>query len=117
MPPEIFARGLKKFVVDANIETYRDLFETTDVKDATDPYFRSTLEFWNRLAPDDRDVLASIIRQTIIDSVSTVLAILDGHVELDSSDVEEIRVSSGTDELAGELQDAFLELCEEDDEL
>jgi hypothetical protein len=109
MKPDIFTAQIKKSIIEENTDIYRDLFNNT--KSATDPYWIRALALYNALDENQRNVFIEVVRQTAIDSVSNVFAVVDGVTQLEGQDGD-IRFSCGDDELTGELQDRFLEQFE-----
>lgn len=101
-----FTAKIKSAVIEENTAIYHDLFENT--KTATDPYWIRALALYNALDATQRDVFMEVVRQTAIDSVSNVFAVVDGVTQLEGQDGE-IRFRCGDDELNGDLQDRFLE--------
>ena len=97
-------------VVEENVGIYRDLFENTEK--ATDPYWERALALYKSLDASQRDVFFEVVRQTAIDTVSNVFALIDGVMRLDGQD-DDCHFSCGADQLSGELQDHFLEHCAE----
>lgn len=109
MKADVFTAQIKKAIIEENTGIYRDLFDNT--KSATDPYWVRALELYNALDENQRNVFIEVVRQTAIDSVSNIFAVVDGVTQLDGQDGD-IRFSCGDDELTGELQDRFLEQFE-----
>ena len=109
MKADVFTAQIKKAIIEENTGIYRDLFDNT--KSAIDPYWVRALELYNALDENQRNVFIEVVRQTAIDSVSNVFAVVDGVTQLDGQDGD-IRFSCGDDELTGELQDRFLEQFE-----
>lgn len=110
MDAEQFALQIKKHVIDANVVLYREMYES--VENSTDPYGRRVLEFYRQLNASQKEVLFELIRQTAIDTVSSVFGIIDGSCSIDVPDAD-LTLSDGSDQLSGELQDAFLVLFED----
>lgn len=110
MKPEEFVAGLRQTIVEENAEIYRDLFETTEA--ATDPYWTRALAFYAALDNDQKCVFCEILRQVAIDSVSNLLAVLDGATVLDGQD-QQFLLQSGSDQISGELQNLFLQQFDE----
>ena len=113
MKPEAFASKLRESVVQQNMAIYRDLFATTSINSLSDLYWKRALALHASLTPEQRSVLFEIMRQTMVDTVSNVFAILDGISSLDGSK-EDFILASKTDpqKINGNLQDLFLEIEE-----
>ena len=110
MNAEKFTAQIKASVVEENVRIYRDLFENTE--NATDPYWQRALGLYRSLDNSQKDVFFEVIRQTAIDTVSNVFAVIDGVTQLDGQDGD-CSLTCGSDQLSGALQDHFLEHCEE----
>jgi hypothetical protein len=79
-----------------------------------DSYALKIRDLYARLSEPDRGVLLNMIRQTIVDSASTILAVLDGVSFLPGQKQDFVlRMGEDPDPLNGELQDLFL-AAEED---
>jgi hypothetical protein len=109
MNADEFVAQVKAAIVEENTRIYSDLFENT--KTATDPYWARALALYNALDTSQRSVFMEVVRQTAIDTVSNVFALIDGTVRLHGQDGD-VRFACGGEELSGELQDRFLEQCE-----
>jgi hypothetical protein len=96
-------------VIDENVSIYRDLYENTE--NATDPYWQRALDLYKSLDIRQKEVFFEVIRQTAIDTVSNVFAVVDGVAKLNGQDGD-CSLTCGTDSISGELQDHFLEHCD-----
>lgn len=105
-----FTAQVKRSIVEENVGIYRDLFENTE--NASDPYWQRALALYKSLDAEQREVFFEVVRQTTIDSVSNVFAVVDGVTQLEGQDGE-CEMSCGGDKLNGELQDHFLEHFED----
>jgi hypothetical protein len=115
MKPQDFASQLREAVVQQNSAIYKDLFASTPIKSASDPYWKRALALHAALTPEQRAVLFEIMRQTMVDTVSNVFAILDGVSSLDGSKEDFVLTSkTGPQKINGSLQDLFLEIEERD---
>jgi len=109
-----FVLGIRKAVVEGNLQTYRELFAGTRHEEASDPYWMTALQFFGELDDANREAFFKIIRQVIVDTVSSLFAVFDGVSELPAQNgTFEVRI--GDENLAGNLQDLFL-AAEEDGE-
>lgn len=109
MNADNFTAQIKRSIIEENTGIYRDLFENTE--SASDPYWTRALSLYNALDATQRSVFMEVVRQTAIDTVSNVFAIVDGITQLEGQDGD-IRFRCGEDELSGELQDRFLQQFE-----
>ncbi|WP_238457939.1 hypothetical protein [Alkalihalobacterium alkalinitrilicum] len=75
---EEFVKSLYKSIVKENMELSKKLFETTTVNKITDDYWRETFEFYNSLDKEHKEILFKIIEQTMIDTISNMLGVIDG---------------------------------------
>jgi hypothetical protein len=113
MSPHEFVGGLRESIIEENLRLYHDLLENTDVSSATDKYWISVLKLYGQLNLEQQDVLLQIVRQVIVDTLSNVLAILDGKVPVQGKFLEmELHLSSKGPKVTGNLQDMFLEIEE-----
>ncbi|GFM66095.1 hypothetical protein Q1J52_04015 [Pseudomonas lijiangensis] len=109
MNPKDFIIGIKASVVEDNIDLYKDLLSSTSIKDATDDYWKQSLTFFNSLTAEQQQALFAIIKQTIIDTTSNILGIIDGVSMLDGA-TDDFSLTYGKDKapLSGDLQSLFL---------
>jgi putative transposase len=108
-----FARKLRDELVNKDLKRYEELFQSTAMTTVSDPYWRQALSFYSSLGEAQRDTLFQIIRQTSIDTVSSVLGVLDGVIRLEGqSEGFKLTTESSSELLNQGLQDAFLELEE-----
>ncbi len=110
-----FIAGIRKEVIDSNLETYKELFGQTSPEAATDPLWQTALRFFRALDETQREALFRIIRQLMVDTVSNVLAILDGVSWLEGQEGDFELLLAG-ENIAGSLQDQFLAAEEEEAE-
>lgn len=105
---------LRELLLQRNMQHYRRLFAEPLMHPKPDSYCLAIRDLYARLSPQDRDVLFSILRQTIIDTTSTIFSVLDG-VSCVPGYTEDFSLRYGTspDNLIGDLQDLFLAAEEE----
>ena len=101
-----FTAQIKTCIVDENVEMYRELFACTE--NPSDPYWQRALALYASLTAEQREIFFEIVRQTSIDTISNVFAVVDGVVRLDGQDGDCVMIC-GEDQLSGELHDHFLE--------
>lgn len=109
---EVFVKSLYELIVKENLESYKDLYETTVVDSKTDPYYKETLNLYQSISEEKRVILMNIIEQTMVDTISSMLGIIDGSILLDDDSIEPKLFLNSIDTV-GELQDQFLEFVEE----
>lgn len=109
---ETFVKSLYESIVEENLEIYREMYETTIIDSKTDEYWKKVIEFYNNLEDEKKDVLMKIVEQTMIDTISNMLGVIDGSSTLTGCSLEPRLLLDSVD-TEGELQDAFLEFIEE----
>ena len=114
MTPKEFVEAIRKEILDANLDIYRNLFEKTKMESATDAYWKEALSFYECLDGKAKESFYKIIRQVMSDSISNMFAVLDG-VSFLSGQEEDFDLSYQGQLLNGDLHDTFLELEEEVD--
>ncbi len=112
---ERFAKSLYESIVKENLELYKDMYQNIKIDSHTDEKGKGTINFYNDLTDEQRVMLFEIIEQTMIDTVSTVLGIIDGHVTQANDSIEPKLLLNSMD-TEGELQDSFLVYVEELDD-
>jgi hypothetical protein len=112
---ETFIKSIYKTVVEENKEIYKQLLDNTAIDEKTDEYWKKSLNLYNNLSQENRDVLINIIEQTMIDTISNMLGIIDGSSTLNGCNVEPNLFLDDND-IEGELQDLFLAYVEESKE-
>ncbi|MFV5375865.1 transposase [Acinetobacter calcoaceticus] len=108
-----FVKELINTVSDEYIDTYQQIYSSTsiDSKIKKDPYWFDALTFYQSLSQKDKETLFKIIKQTTIDTTSTILGIIDGPVSLDQISGEFMLTYTENEKtviLSGDLQDEFL---------
>lgn len=109
---DIFVKSLYESIVKENFQLYKDLYETTYVTSKTDDYWKKTIGFYDSLADGNKDTLMKIIEQTMIDTISNMLGVIDGSSTLKDCFLEPKLLLDSID-TEGKLQDSFLEFIEE----
>jgi hypothetical protein len=111
---DIFVKSLYESIVKENLNLYKDLIETTNVTPKTDDYLKEAISFYDSLSYENKNTLMRIIEQTMIDTISNMLGVIDGSSTLKDCSLEPKLMLSSID-TEGELQDSFLEFIEEID--
>lgn len=109
---EKFAKSLYESIVKENLDLYKEDFEDTEIDSYTEEYWIKALEFYSSLTDTHKDILMKIIEQTMVDTISNVLGIIDGHVT-QADDSIEPKLYLNSKDTDGELQDSFLEYVED----
>lgn len=113
MEAENFVNKIRQSVIDENTSIYKDLFETTAINQANDPYWQEALKLFGQLDDVQKETLFKIMRQVSVDTVSNIFAILDGVSSLENQDGEfTLSLDGDSQKLNGDLQDIFLSLEE-----
>ena len=108
-----FIKSLYDSIVEENIQLYQEEFSNTvDSNEVLDEYWSKVLNFYEDLSEERKEILMSIIKQTIIDTISNVLGIIDGSSTLNDCDLEPKLLLDNKD-TENELQDTFLAYIEE----
>lgn len=110
---EAFVKSLHEVIVKENLESYKDLYETAVVDAKTVSYYKEALNLYNSLSSKKKETLMKIIEQTMVDTISSMLGIIDGSIPVDDDDSFEPRLLLNSIDTEGELQDLFLEFVEE----
>lgn len=114
MYPEEFIEKLKENVLNDNLMLHKEIYESTviDEKVKKDPYYGDALTFYRSLSTKQREIIFKIIQQTIIDTTSTILGIIDGPVSLEGVNGGFTLTYKAPNEvetlLSGDLQTDFL---------
>lgn len=115
MSPEDFVRNLYLSAVTENLCLYRQMYEQSDENQGTNPQWKACLALYRQLTQENQATLFQIIKQIQVDTVSTVLGIIDGVVTVEE-EVELELVDKGYNEIiSGDLQDLFLAFNEDND--
>lgn len=70
------------------------------------------ITFYNGLTEESKDTLTKMIEQTMIDTISNMLGVIDGSSTLEYCSIEPKSLLNSID-TEGELQDSFLQFIEE----
>ncbi len=111
---EVFVKSFYESIVKENLQLYKDMYETTTVTSKTDDYWSKTIGFYVSLTDENKEILMEIIEQTIVDTISNMLGVIDGNSTLKDYSSEPKLLLDSIDS-GGELQDLFLEFIEERD--
>ena len=108
-----FIEKLHNLVARENLGIYKDLFVNTDIRGVTDPYWKESLKLFKNLTDEEKLIFFKVIKQIGIDTVSNILALLDGVTSLEGQDDEfNLSFMKTNVNLNGDLQDLFLEFDE-----
>jgi len=113
MTSEELVKKIRSSVLDENQAIYKDIFQSTNINDASAPYWQGALGLFEKLDDGEREILFSIVRQTTVDTISNMLGVLDGVTTLEGFDGDFVlSLESEEEQLNGDLQDIFLEIEE-----
>ncbi len=115
MKPEKFVSNIRQSILADNLIIYRELFNETEIDQATDKYWKEALQLYKKLDKDDQEILFKIMRQVTADTISNLFGVLDGVSWLEDQE-DDFKLSIDNDKqekLNGDLQDIFLEAEEE----
>lgn len=109
---ENFVKSIYKTLIEDGKDMYKDLYENTKVSEMTVDYWKNALELYHSFDDKQKDVFLNVVKQIMIDTISSVFGVLDGSSTLSGEDFEfEVKINGiSTEE---ELQDTFLEFVEE----
>ena len=111
----MFVESIYKSIVVENRSLYKNLYENTYADKSNDEYWKKSLKLYNGLSEENKEIFIKILQQTMIDTISNVLGIIDGSSTLNGCDAE-IKLYLNDADTEGELQDLFLEYVEENEE-
>jgi hypothetical protein len=106
-----FVAGVRKEVLEVNLQIYRRMFAGSDAGKATDVYGKEALRFYASLDDAGRETLFKILRQVMVDTISNLFGVLDGVTKLPQVSGK-VAIELSGQRLDGTLQDQFLEMEE-----
>lgn len=107
MTPEYFIEQIANRVIVNNLKTYEKLLKNTDIDKATDINWKTVLNIYNSIDDIEKTKFEGFIRQVMVDTLSSVFAVLDGVTWL-KNQTDDFNLSHSGTKLNGELQDIFL---------
>jgi hypothetical protein len=110
MTDEEMVSGLKKRIIDSNLETYITMFNAGKILPESEPDWIEQVKFFNGLGEEEKRIFFSVIRQTQIDTLAGALAFLDGSywVKGQDEDLKLVCLDNPEEKLNGDLTDIFL---------
>lgn len=108
MTPNEFVPRLRMAVVEENTGIYRQLFTSTSVENASDPYWKRALTLFNGLSTEQQEVFFEVVRQVAVDTTSNILGVIDGVNALEGVDEQFVLTCESGPKLSGDLQSLFL---------
>lgn len=107
-----FVRCIYKTLVEDGENIYKELYENTEITEGTTEYWRNLLNLYGSFDYKQKEVFMSVIKQTIIDTISGVFGVLDGASTLSGGEFDfEVKINGMCTE--EELQDTFLGYIED----
>lgn len=108
-----FAESLSSDLIQELCDDYISLLEEYPIENATDKYWIEILGLYRKESDHVRALLLKIMRRTMIDTVSTVLGVIDGESNLGNKSYNFIILDKKSGEkVNGELQEMFLQNIE-----
>lgn len=111
---EEFVKNIFETIVKDGILSYKELYDSVEISDKTIDYWKNSLHLYRSLDEKEKELFIQIIKQTIIDTISTVFGVFDGSCSLNSGEYI-IHVNINGEDTENELQDCFLEYVENND--
>lgn len=109
-----FVHALRAQVIDERHRQFGDSMANLELAKVRDPQARLAIEWFRTLAPEHRKIFLSYVRQSSVDAVASVLAIIDGVRYLPPFN-KGFALSTGDGiKFDGDLSEQFL-IAEEDD--
>ena len=108
MTPRDFAVGLMHSVVDEGVRAYEDMFNEAYPEKSSDPYGKQALTLFHSLTQEQKFIFFKIVRQVSVDTVSSVLGIIDGVGFIEGATEEYTLIYGRDQKLSGDLQSLFL---------
>jgi len=103
---EQFVKRVYSSIVEGNMQLYSKIFNDP-ITDETIKYWRLAKELYRDLNNQQQEILYMILRQVIIDTLSTIFGTFDGICGIDDEDWQFTLTING-ESTEDDLQDAFL---------
>ncbi|CVI70421.1 hypothetical protein NDGK_01864 [Clostridiales bacterium CHKCI001] len=113
---EEFVQRVYESVVNENLDSYKDLFQNTEITNTTMNYWKKAIAFYSSFEDGEKSIFFDIIRQIIIDTISSIFGIMDGSSTLSGGDEIDVSVEINGIDTDHDLQDGFLAFVEEIEE-
>lgn len=107
MTSEKFVRQLRKYVVDDEVRFYSETLIKSDRQEVTDRYWSDLTHLYDNLNAAQKSVLLQLVRQVSVDTVASLLGIIDGLSYFEEATGQFSLTMHGDTELAGDLQEQF----------
>lgn len=106
-----FVKNIYKVVIEDGSKIYNELFEKSKITSNTVDYWKKALNMYSKLDFEQKEVFMSVLKQVMIDTVSSIFGIIDGSSSIDGDFFIEMAINGEKNEC--ELQDLFLGYVEE----
>nr|WP_214818191.1 transposase [Exiguobacterium sp. s59] len=109
-----FVKSIYETVIKESLAELKETYRTSEITSNMEEYWRQALGLYQGSDNEGQETLLKIMEQTMIDTVSHMLGIIDGSSTLNDSELEPILLLDSQD-TENELQDTFLEFIEENE--
>ena len=110
---QVVMKQLHQSIISENLTTYRELFESTNSNEVTDPYWKDAIRLYTGLSNENKAILFKILEQIEVDTVSTVLRIIDEGLRIEDKELDfQLTINDHGKPINGDLQYLFLEYDE-----
>lgn len=110
---QVVLKQLHQSIISENLTTYRELFESTNSNEVTDPYWKDAIRLYTGLSNENKAILFKILEQIEVDTVSTVLRIIDEGLRIEDKELDfQLTINDHGKPINGDLQYLFLEYDE-----
>ncbi|OGX79254.1 hypothetical protein A6395_07660 [Exiguobacterium sp. SH31] len=115
---EKFVKSIYKTIVEGNIVSYKDMYEeeldySKLKKSEMNIYWKKQDEFYKSLSAEQKEIIFSMLKVVMVDTISHVFGIIDGSSGLVDFEVEPKLLLDSVDS-EGYLQDLFLGYIEDE---
>ena len=107
MEAEQFVELINQSIFRENTTFYKRKLEELDINKVKDPYWSKVLYLYQNLNSEQKDTLVRLIEQVQIDTISTLLGVLDETVFI-TEETFDVNVTVNNTKVNGDLQDMFL---------
>lgn len=109
---EAIAKKIYATLIEDGIASYKEMFSAVDYRNSKDEYWIKAMSLFRSLDKEQQQVFYEIIRQIMVDTGATLLAILEGSASLSGGGAFESEITIDRVN-AGYLLDYFLSTDEE----
>lgn len=111
MTPEIFTAAVRGEIIEGNVELYRQLYLATPAEVEKDAHWSKAIALFQSLTAEQQETFFAVLRQTSLETVFNVFAVLDGAAAVGGQQgtVALVQRDSGSN-LSGRLVELLLEL-------